>query len=428
MTSGDFTSYPVSDIRVNREARQRRTLKGIEDLAESIKRTGLINPIVIRRDTGELVAGERRLTAVKQLGWTSVPVQFTDELDNLQLHLIELEENTKRLDLTWQEECKAILEYDRLRKELDPKWTSSDTARALGVSPAEITQKKSVGEALEKGDARVAAAPKYSTALNVVTRARERQRSSALDNIVRTEAPELIPNEAPKAPLINADFTEWAANYDGPLFNFIHCDFPYGVNAHKQAQGTNLLQYGGYEDSADVYWSLVQTLREAMENVVAESAHLMFWFSMDYYHDTLNALEEMGWRVNPFPLIWFKSDNTGILPDASRGPRRIYETAFFASRGDRKIVQAVGNAFAHPGKDKEIHMSEKPRKMLRHFMRMIVDEYTTMLDPTAGSGNAVRVAKDLGAKQVLGIERDPEFYSRACDAFFKEPEDEILAL
>src|SRR5690606_15860787 len=106
----------------------------------------------------------------------------------------------------------------------------------------------------------------------------------------------------------------------------------------------------------DVYWRLVDTLGASMRNVVAESAHLIFWFSMDYYADTKVALEGMGWSVNPFPLIWFKSDNSGILPDPSRGPRRVYETAFLASRGDRKIIQAVSNVFAAPVV-KRIHMS-----------------------------------------------------------------------
>src|SRR5690606_36396537 len=136
--------------------------------------------------------------------------------------------------------------------------------------------------------------------------------------------------------------TEWRRDDSGPRFNLIHCDFPYGVKADKHNQGA-AAAFGGYADDPDVYWQLLATLERAMENVVAESAHLIFWFSMDYYQRTLDALSGMGWSVNPFPLIWHKSDNTGILPDPSRGPRRIYETALFASRGDRKIVGAVGN-------------------------------------------------------------------------------------
>ena len=168
----------------------------------------------------------------------------------------------------------------------------------------------------------------------------------------------------------------------------------------------------------------------AMDNVVAESAHLIFWFSMDFYGETLDYLEDMGWKVNPFPLIWMKSDNVGILPDPKRGPRRIYETAFFCSRGDRLLATGrhdqgpVANAFAFAGRGKSIHMNAKPVEMVRHFMRLCVDDYSTVLDPTCGSANALKAASALGAPTVLGIERDPEFYQLARDAYYGDHEDE----
>ncbi|MCP5015672.1 MAG: site-specific DNA-methyltransferase, partial [Ketobacter sp.] len=65
-------------------------------------------------------------------------------------------------------------------------------------------------------------------------------------------------------------------------------------------------------------------------------------------------------------------------------------------------------------------MSEKPRTMLRHFFEMVVDENTTMLDPTCGSANAVRVAREMGAAKVLGIEREKEFYQLAKEAWKDE--------
>jgi DNA modification methylase len=124
----------------------------------------------------------------------------------------------------------------------------------------------------------------------------------------------------------------------------------------------------------------------------------------------------MGWKVNPFPLIWHKNDNTGIAPDPQRWPRRTYETALVASRGDRKLT-SVGprsNSFSFPGsRDNAIHISEKPQPVLRHFLSMFCDEYSIVLDPTAGSGNAVKVAEELGAMSVLGLEMSTEFYDVA---------------
>jgi predicted RNA methylase len=47
---------------------------------------------------------------------------------------------------------------------------------------------------------------------------------------------------------------------------------------------------------------------------------------------------------------------------------------------------------------------------------MFVDEGTRLLDPTCGSGAALRAAEDLGAQMVLGLERDPEHASAAKSA------------
>lgn len=431
MTSGEFKNVPIDFIRVDREARQRRVLKNIDELAASIARVGLIHPPVIER-TGLLRTGERRYTACRQLGWTSIPVQYVDELDEAEAQALELEENIARVDIEWKEECLAIQLYHQLRSAQDPEWDETRTGDALGLAAKTVKDKLAVAREIHSNNARVSEAPKYSVARGIVQRTASRASASAIEAAIATSAVEATAAEPTpakatrKAPLLNEDFHEWAASYTGPRFNFIHCDFPYGVgaDAHDQGQAAAM---GGYDDSPDVYWALVGSLATAMDNVVADSAHLMFWFSMDYYHDTKVALEEMGWSVNPFPLIWFKNDNTGILPDPSRGPRRVYETAFLASRGDRLIVRAKSNVFAHPGKDKSIHMSEKPVPMLKHFMEMFVDDYSRVLDPTAGSGNALKAASSLGAPTVLGLERDLEFFARSSAAYFEGDQDDLFS-
>ena len=405
-------SFPIDAIFVNREARQRREVTNVEELAESIARTGfLIHPITIRK-TGELVAGERRYRACKLLGWTSIDVQFLEDLDETALHLVELEENIARVNLEWKDECLALKRYHELRAASEAEWNFAKTAEALGTSESIIRKKLEVAKELtERPTDLLAAAPKLSTAINIATRARERRAASAGAELMRAPEP-----AKPAAPLLNVDFHEWSRDYAGPKFNLIHCDFPYGVGMDKSDQGAGK-EFATYADSRDVYFALLDTLSTSMERVVAPSAHLIFWFSMDYYQLTLERLTAMGWRVNPFPLVWYKSDNIGILPDANRGPRRIYETAFFASRGDRLVVKAVSNVVAAPGGNKEIHMNEKPIEMLTKFMEMCCDENSFVLDPTAGSANALRAAKRLGAASVLGLERDPEFFRRACEAW-----------
>jgi ParB/RepB/Spo0J family partition protein len=421
MTSGTFATFPVSAIWVNREVRQRRELRNIEELAASIAQSGLIHPPVIKRD-GELIVGERRWTAVKSLGWTDISVQFIEDLSDEELRRVELEENTKRLDLTWQERTAAVADYHALRSS-EPGWTKTKTAEALGYSGGAVTQFLDVAAEIARGNKMVIEAPKYSTAMNITARRKTRENAATIVALppVATSSLEVVEKEPDPIPLLNADFEAWSTEYSGPKFNLIHCDFPYGVNMHKSDQGAGA-SFGTYADEENVYWKLLEVLRAAMSNVVHDSAHLIFWFSMDYYADTKLILESMGWKVNPFPLIWVKSDNTGIIPDANRGPRRIYETAFFASRGDRPVVSPVSNAFSYPGREKEIHMNEKPVAMLRHFLRMFTDEYTFFLDPTCGSANAVKAARSLGAANVLGIECDENFFTLAYRAF-NAPQD-----
>lgn len=427
MTSGTIRSVPIEMITI--EDRQRDDLGDIDALAHSLSRNGQINPIVITPEN-KLVAGERRLTAAKQLGWTNILVHLTTDLSLTQLHLIELEENIRRKDLEWKEQCNAIVDYHKLMCEEDPSWDVNKTSEALNKSPRNIQHNLAIAKALEDKNALVMNADKFSVARGIVTRNAERAREnnlSDLNKLIAEDAPPVpidpdvppLPDPDPvrEVPLLCADFREWlkTAPKKQTGFNFIHCDFPYGIDANKHDGGA-ADKFGGYEDTKEIYFELLAFFCENIEKIAAPSAHIMFWFSMDYYNETLSTLTRAGLAVNPFPLVWYRSDNSGILPDPKRGPRRNYETALLCSRRDRPIVQAVSNVSAQPN-TKEIHMSEKPKDVLRHFFRMFVDEHSTVFDPTAGSANALKVAEEMGAKSVFGLERDPEYHKLATETW-----------
>jgi len=248
-------------------------------------------------------------------------------------------------------------------------------------------------------------ATKFSTALGIVQRINARKADAELVSLC---GPRVKPHDHTQPSIIHARFEDWLTTYDGPKFNFVHCDFPYGIGfgcMDTQAGVT----HERYEDSFETYKHLIQTLFTALDSIITESCHVMFWFSMQSYQFTYKALSE-GARldVDPYPIIWIKSDNVGILPDPSRGPRRIYETAFLCRRGDRKIVRAKSNAYAAPTTGL-IHPHEKPEPMLRHFFEMFVDGNTISLDPTCGGGSSLRAADSLGATCVVGVEQNEEF-------------------
>jgi ParB-like chromosome segregation protein Spo0J len=416
MIQGETSTVRISDIRISRDERLRRELKPdrVAALAESISRLGLIHFPVITREM-ELVSGETRLAAMTSLGWDRTSIVWADTLEPDELLAIELEENIKRSDLSWQEQCEGVKRFHALQRRHEPTWTQSRTAEALGLSQKTVSEYLAIAEELASGNARVAAAPLLSTAKNVAARAQSRRQSdeAALLRTIEGDINVLAPDPA-ATPILNTDFADWVFDYEGPPFNLLHCDFPYGINADKfnQSAGAEL---GTYADTFDTYARLIETLIQNKERLLGDSAHIIFWFSMQHYDYTLRTLRAH-FRVDPYPLIWLKSNNRGTLPDPNRGPRRIYEVAFLCSHGDRKIITPTSNAFAAPTPDSE-HMSEKSQEMLEYFFRMVVDEHTRLLDPTCGSGSALRAADKMGAASVLGLEVNPEFASNARRAW-----------
>jgi ParB family transcriptional regulator, chromosome partitioning protein len=107
---------PVDQIRSNPfQPRQDFNPDELNELQESLKTSGLLQPVTVRRRPGaasgyELVAGERRLRAATNLGWTTITAVVKD-LDDRQLLGLALVENLQRTNLNPIEEAEG---YDRL--------------------------------------------------------------------------------------------------------------------------------------------------------------------------------------------------------------------------------------------------------------------------------------------------------------------------
>jgi len=115
--SGALRELPVTAVRPNPfQPRTHFDAAELTDLARSIDASGLLQPIVVRSTAGgtyELIAGERRLRAVQQLGWASVPAVIK-EADDRTLLTLALVENLQRDDLSPIDEAVG---YQRLLDE-----------------------------------------------------------------------------------------------------------------------------------------------------------------------------------------------------------------------------------------------------------------------------------------------------------------------
>lgn len=468
--SAETHMVPLASIWIDQEQRQRQGDLKTKDLEASIARNGLINPLIVERGIWpgalphKLVAGERRLKAAATLAMVEVKVCFAEDLSPVDLQIIELEENIKRQDLDWQDMVRAVGRIHRLYLERDAGWTMGETAAECGMSLGNVSMYLSVGAKL--AEPRIAEATSIREAYNIIGRQEQRKAGEALEELVGAPGPVVVvepehklimaldpakpgsdqiiysrvniktgeikllteaefkaetgkkstATARPFSGILQESFPTWAASYTGPKFNFIHCDFPYGVGLFDGPQGRGAEPGPGYADTAQTYWDLIDVLCANLDRVMTLSGHLMFWLSADQaiIHATVArfAARAPSLAFHKFSMIWVKSDNAGIASDPTHGPRHTYEACLFASRAKRQIVRIKADTYSCPT-DKRLHPSTKPQSMLEHFMEMIVDENTTMLDPTCGSGASLRAAEALGARHTLGLEIDPDFAQAA---------------
>ncbi|GAB4313714.1 MAG: ParB/RepB/Spo0J family partition protein [Candidatus Sumerlaeia bacterium] len=118
-------------VRPNpRQPRQRMDPERLDDLAQSIREKGVLQPVLVRRVDGgyEIVAGERRVRAAIQAGLERIPILVSDLADDAALEAA-LIENVQREDLNPMEEARA---YDRLIKDFG--MTQEAVAKRVGKS------------------------------------------------------------------------------------------------------------------------------------------------------------------------------------------------------------------------------------------------------------------------------------------------------
>lgn len=140
---GEFLSsrvryLPVDSIRPNpHQPRTNFHDDGLQELAQSIRRYGILQPLTVRRSGAvyELVAGERRLRAARMAGLREVPCLLArvDEEDSALLALIE---NLQRRDLDYWEEAEALARLIQ-RYHL----TQEQAAERIGKSQSAVANK-----------------------------------------------------------------------------------------------------------------------------------------------------------------------------------------------------------------------------------------------------------------------------------------------
>ena len=138
LENGRILYLPVGKIRPN-PAQPRKIFEheGLRELAASISHYGILQPLTVRRVSGEyeLVAGERRLRAAKIAGLFEVPCILLS-VDEEQSGLVALVENLQRRDLDYIEEAQGLL---RLMRQYS--MSQEQAASKVGKSQSAVANK-----------------------------------------------------------------------------------------------------------------------------------------------------------------------------------------------------------------------------------------------------------------------------------------------
>lgn len=400
----------------------------IVELMTSIESKGLLHALVVRKDGKTLVAGERRFRAIKDIHFTGghfsyngiqvpknmVPIVLLEDLSPLDHEEAELEENIKRQDLTWQEECAATARITDLRKrQAEAQGLSPPSLREIAVSldlaegnAGYISEKLAVSRHLEDKD--VAGAKNVRDALKIVKKKQQEKRNTDLAHLVGQTF------SASSHQLINIDSLIWMKECPDSQFDVILTDPLYGMGADEFGDSGGLAAGAhGYKDDLENFLEIMKILPYEAFRVAKPQAHLYCFCDIDWFIQLRNEFRFAGWKVFRTPLIWHKP-NGQRTPWVNMGPQRKYECILFAVKGSKLVQKIVGDVLTFPSDENLGHAAQKPVALFEELLKRSCVAGDKVLDPFMGTGPIFPAAHGLKVTAV-GIEKDPAAYGIAVN-------------
>ena len=422
---------PIDQIRIlpNRQRREFDQSAHME-LVESLSRHGLLHPLVLRieGDSYVLVSGERRLRAISDmsdLGYElrhdnsvipagQAPYVYLGELDALAAEEAELEENVRRVDLSWQERASATARLMDLRTKQaaatnDTLPTISDIASeirdvdsATRGYPVEQTRREII-VARHLDDPEVAAAKSTDEAFKLLRRKEATAKNLALGVAVGKTF------TAADHTALNEDSLIWLANCPAETFDVILTDPPYGMGADEFGDsGGKAAGAHGYADNEATLDKVLNAAEAHFFRIARPQAHLYVFCDLDYFHTWRYRLTEAGWWVHRTPIIWHKP-NASRIPWPEHGPQRKWEMILYAVKG-KKLANKIAPDLVSFNPDANLgHSAQKPVALFEELLRRSISPSDRVLDPFAGTGPIFSAAHNLKCK-ATGIELDPASY------------------
>lgn len=405
----ELTKIVVSETRMRRSFSEEK----IKELANSIAEIGLLHLPVCRKEGDAIVlcAGERRLRAITKLAQEDrgfsyfgtfipagmFPYSYFEELSPEQALEVELQENTIREDLTWQERALAVARLHELKQKLNPNWTDRDTLKEIRGEQGNVTEavlwKKQLAKNLHIPE--VAKAPTEKEAIKVLRRNMEQTFRAAL-----AEKP--LPKSRHR--LFTADCLTVMKSMDRDEgFDVVLTDPPYGIDAHNFNAGMHVTH--DYSDDWEDVKGVLQRVGQLSWELTKNQAHLYMFCAVQRFSELADLLRQVGWEVWPRPLIWVK--DAGHTARVDHGPAYYYESILYGIKGGKYVQKKMTDVITIPTVKGKEHAAQKPVTLYTNLLeRSLPRGVGKVLDPFCGSGT-IFPAANLWNIEACGIERDP---------------------
>ncbi len=415
--------------KINSSNRERQDYGDLEELADSIKAKGVIQPIVVDSQYN-LIAGGRRLEASKLAKQLTIPAMVNPGLGEIDKKELELIENLDRKDFTWQEHTRLVKKIHLLYKSKDKSWSGRDTAKRLGKSKSVIADQLKLASRMEE-------IPELSECKNsndawktvnkleeiILLQELERRRiektngSDNQDALAlalkardmmedhKEEHGEILPPpiEVPISGYQIVDCFDRLAGMDDEslgIGSIIECDPPYGIDLGDIKKGGETDDYN--EINQKSYPAFLEKLCQEFYRTMGDQSTLIFWFAFQYHHEVCEALRDAGFIFSPIPAIWYKLNSTGQSMQPKHLLASNYEPFILARKGTSVPLGKAGsnNVFMHgvvTPKNK-IHPTERPVGLIKEIIQQttIYTPSTRCFVPFLGSGNTLTACEQLG--------------------------------
>jgi site-specific DNA-methyltransferase (adenine-specific) len=394
---------------IDTTGRIREDLGDIDSLVNSIREYGIIQPIVVDAVTFKLVVGGRRLIACTRLGIKELvhgrDFIWRGEEDALIRVAVELEENLRRKDLTWQEQLigkKRLLEIMKKRHgevsqgrplqhgplAQEQGFGVNKLASLLGESKATTSRDLQIAEAitalpqLEKCDTKEGAFRKIQllkTVIAIALAARKKKEEQVAANTDGLEVQDT------SWTLYEGDFRDYVSKIEDQSVDFIHTDLPYGANVEKMSSH---ISSPGFDDSRTGAVGLLGDVARESYRILRQDRYAAFWFGFNYYCEIVDALRTAGFTVADVPLIWIKNTKSGENPNTrySNG----YEACLIAVKGTPYLMRPGASnvkTFAVVSSGDKTHVAEKPVGLVRDIIADLCPPNGIVVDFCAGTGS-----------------------------------------